>query len=106
MQEEVEMSFFRKACFVRSQILSSDSDTKEIELDVLSKVVQQVFFYGDLPNQFILTPYQRHSYTDFFNAVDHVFSSLDISYIKSKQTISAYVTKTQYIYTKSEIAKK
>ena len=106
MQEEVEMSFFRKACFVRNQILNSDSDTKEIELDVLSKVVQQVFFHGNLPYKFILTPYPRHSYTDFFNAVDYVFSSLDITYVKSKQTISAHVTKTNYIYTRSETEEK
>lgn len=94
-----EKNFFEKACLLRKKILESDSELKDIEINVLSKIVEQVFREGTLPDFFVFPPYPRRSHSDFFSAVDNVFSSLDMPYTKSKQIISAYVTQNNYLYT-------
>ena len=91
--------FFEKACSIREEILKSNSPIKEIELNVLSKIVEQVFFVGHIPNHFVFAPYPRHSHTEFFTAVDNVMKLLNLSYVKSKQMISSYTTKNSYQYT-------
>lgn len=100
MSEWDEKKFFEKACALRKELSDSDSELKDIELHVLSKIVEQTFFAGGiLPDFFALAPYPRCSYSEFFEAVDTVFSRLDLNYTKSKQIISAYVTQNNYLYT-------
>ena len=94
-----EKEFFEKACTLRKMISESDSELKDIEINVLSKIVEQVFHNGSMSNFFIFPPYPRRSHSEFFSAVDNVFSSLDLPYTKSKQIISAYVTQNNYLYT-------
>lgn len=99
MTEWDEKNFFEKACSLRKEILKSNSEIKDIELQVLSKIIEQIFYNGRLPDFFVLPPYPRHSHTEFFNAADNVFSSLGLSYTKSKQIIATYVTQNNYLYT-------
>lgn len=100
MSEWNEKNFFDKACALRKELSNSDSELKDIELQVLSQIVEQVFFEGGtLPTSFTLTPYPRRSHSEFFEAVDTVFSHLGFTYTRSRQFIATHTTQNDYLYT-------
>ena len=107
MSEWDEKKFFEKACALRKELSDSDSELKDIELHVLSQIVEQVFFEGGtLPTSFTLTPYPRRSHSEFFESVDIIFSNLGFKYTRSRQFIATHTTQNDYFYTNSNYVPK
>ncbi len=100
MSEWNEKNFLGQACALRNELSNSDSELKEIELNVLSQIVAQVFSEGGtLPTSFTLTPYPRRSHSEFFESVDIIFSNLGFKYTRSRQFIATHTTQNDYFYT-------
>lgn len=95
-----EHNFFDKAICVRKKILASSSQTQEIELSILSQLVEQEFKAGKIPQTLYFSPSIYCSDKDFSILVKKVLKQVGIcnNYSFIRRNISSGTTNIKYMY--------